>query len=79
MVSAVTGGALLLQIKNQVMFLELLKGRFKNIKRLSQRWRLFSLFSYDKYKSFWEPYNKKLESSKKYDKLSTKEIDSENC
>ncbi len=59
------------------MFLELLKGRFKNIKRLSQRWRLFSLFSYDKYKSFWEPYNKKLESSKKYDKLSTKEIDSE--
>ena len=34
-------------------------------------------YSYDKYKSFWEPYNTKSENSKKYDKLSTKKIDSE--
>lgn len=79
LVSAVTGGAVIYarNQKQSYVFGTTKKEDLKILRDSAKDGDYSLYFSYDKYKSFWEPYNKKLESSKKYDKLSTKEIDSE--
>lgn len=77
-VAAIIGGALFVKNKKSSYAFGTDKDKDVEILKSSAKDEDYPLyFSYDKYKSFWEPYNKKLESSKKYDKLSTKEIDSE--
>lgn len=77
-VAAIIGGALFVKNKKSSYAFGTDKDKDVEILKSSAKDEDYPLYySYDKYKSFWEPYNTKLENSKKYDRLSTKEIDSE--
>lgn len=78
LVVVIIGGALFVKNKKSSYAFGTDKDKDVEILKSSAKDEDYPLYySYSKYKSFWEPYNVKLESSKKYDRLSTKEIDSE--